>query len=93
MFYKHFMVWHMLDRADRWHATSVLTSKTGPSLCKAIDLTWVTIFGAPQYLVIDGEKGLITEESEAYLKSRGITYRPRVPGQHARMIERRGDCA
>ena len=90
LFYKQFMAWHMLDRADRWHASTVITSKTGPSLCTAIDLTWVTIFGPFQYLVVDGESGLITEDSAAYLKSRGITYRPRAPGQHARMIERRG---
>ena len=90
LFYKQHMAWHMLDRADRWHASTVITSKSGPSLCRAIDLTWVTVFGPFLYLVIDGEKGLITKESEDYLKSRGITYRPRAPGQHARMIERRG---
>jgi hypothetical protein len=89
MFYKQYLIWHMLDRADRWHASTDITSKTGQSICRAIDLIWVRIFGSFQ-LVVDGEKGLITDESKDYLKARGITYRPRNPGQHARMIERRG---
>ena len=56
MFYKQFMVFHMIDRADRFHATRVIESKTATALCKAIDLTWITIFGNFEYLVIDGEK-------------------------------------
>ena len=90
LFYKDFKIWHMIDRADRWHAAMCIPGKTGPILCDAITRTWIQIFGPFKFLIIDGEKGLATEEAETMLKRYGTEIRPRAPGQHARMIERRG---
>ena len=68
MFYKQFMVWHMLDRADRWHAASVIEAKDTKTLCEAIDTTWCQIYGPFKHFVIDGESGVSSEEAKAFLK-------------------------
>ena len=90
LFYKDYTIWHMIDRSDRWHAAMVIPNKLGSTLCDAITRTWIQIFGPLKFLIVDGEKGLATEEAEAMLNMYGTEIRPRAPGQHARMIERRG---
>ena len=90
MFYRSFMAWHMLDRADRWHQGIQILSKASESLQEAIDDCWLRILGPFKFLVIDGEKGIMAQDTEEFLKRKGITVRTRAPGQHARMIERRG---
>ena len=59
-------------------------------MCDAVDTTWVAIFGPFKFLVIDGEKGIMSKDGVEYLRRKGITVRPRAPGQHARTVERRG---
>ena len=56
LFYKTFKVWHMIDRADRWHAACEILSKEAPELQEAIDSTWLEIFGPFKVLIIDGER-------------------------------------
>ena len=91
LFYKDYIVWHMVDRADRWHAATVVPDKSAPTLCAAIMTTWIQIFGPFRFLVIDGERGLtIAEEAKDFFKTHGIQVRERAPGQHARYVERRG---
>jgi len=89
LFYRKYMVWHMIDRADRWHHASQIASKTPPDLITAIT-GWIQIYGPFKYLIIDGESGIHAEETVRYLKRLGTLIRERAPGQHARMIERRG---
>ena len=90
LFYKQFLVWHMLDRADRWHAGTQVEGKTGNQLINAIETCWLQIHGPFVYLVVDGEKGLFSSGADMWLNRRGIKIRPHAPGQHARMLERRG---
>ena len=97
MFYKHYKVWHMIDRADRWHAAMLLVGdennlqyRSSASLCSAIMSCWISIFGPFKYLVVDGEKGILGMEAKPFFDRHGITVRTRAPDQHARMIERRG---
>ena len=90
MFYRRHLIWHMLDRADRWHAACEIEGKQSETLCEAMDTTWFQIHGPFKILVVDGERGIHSTETEAFLKRKGITIRTRAPGQHARMIERRG---
>lgn len=58
LFYKEHLVWHMIDRADRWHAGVEITNKQADTLCEAMMTTWYQISGPYQPLVIDGEMGL-----------------------------------
>ena len=90
MFYKGHMAFHMVDRADRFQTATEVTSKTAESLCEAIDTCWTSMFGPMKVLVVDGEKGIDSEECKASLKRKGIDLRVRAPGQHAQMVERRG---
>jgi len=90
LFYKKHMAWHMIDVADRWHASVELLSKASPAICEAICTCWLSIFGPFKFLVVDGERGLITDEAVQYLKQHGITIKTKAPNQHANVIERRG---
>ena len=64
LFYKDHMIWHMVDRADRWHAATPLPAKTAGDLCEAISRCWIRAFGPFKTLVIDGEKGITAEEAK-----------------------------
>ena len=90
MFFEIFSIWHMLDRADRWHAGRQIFGKTSDTLQEAIDLSWLQVFGPFKRLIIDGEKGVDSESTRAFLKRNGIELVVKAKGQHARMIERRG---
>ena len=71
LFYKQYPIWHMIDRADRWHAARLLEGvidqgdgyRTSEKLCSAILACWITIFGPFKYLIIDGEKGILGAEA------------------------------
>ena len=90
MFYKTNMIWHMIDRADRWHRAMLIERKTAEALCDAIDTLWISIHGPFKYLIIDRESGIDSEYTKTFLKRKGIQIRPRAVGQHAQYVERRG---
>ena len=90
LLYRDYMIWHMSDRADRWHAATPITGKDTATLCAAISRTWIQVFGPFRVLVVDGETGLKSAAAGEYFARHGITVRLRAPGQHAQMIERRG---
>jgi len=68
MFYKRLIVWNMVDRADRWHACHLLADKSAPRIQDAISQCWIKIWGAPTFLIIDGEGGAHDEETVKWLK-------------------------
>ena len=90
LFYETWMIWHMIDKADRWHNGVQVLGKSSPELQEAIATTWLQLFGPFKFLIIDGEKGISSKETIAFLKSFGCQLEERARGQHARMIERRG---
>jgi hypothetical protein len=90
LFYKRNLAWHMVDRADRWEAAVQVSDKTTESLCEAIDVCWLQIWGPFKLLVVDGEAGLAAGDALQYLKRKGIEVKPRAPRQHAQIVERRG---
>ena len=90
MFYSDFMIWHMVDRADRWQAGVILPSKNAQDVINAIETCWCSLWGPPKRLVADGERALISQEVTEYLARKGITYTPKAPHQHAQIAERRG---
>ena len=62
MFYKDVMISHIIDEATRFTMASVLKDKSAVTLIRAIDRDWVRFFGPPRVIVVDGEKGLDSEE-------------------------------
>ena len=90
LFYRRHKVWHMIDRCDRFHATTEITDKSTETLCDAISRCWISLFGPFKYLIIDGESGLNKQEAKTFLAHHGAQLRTRAPGQHARILERRG---
>ena len=90
LFFREHMVWHMVDRADRWHASTAIPTKTTAALLEAISRCWIQVFGPFKILIVDGEAGLASAEAKEYFARQGIEVRTRAPQQHARIIERRG---
>ena len=91
MFYKQYMVSHEIDRCTRWHASCEIPDRFDHTLIDAIDVTWVSIHGPPETLVIDGETGLAqSAKAKAYFQRHTTQLKVRAPQQHARFIERRG---
>ena len=91
MFYKKHIVCHFIDRASRWHAAKAVEGKHDIVLLEALLTSWIQIHGPMNYLIIDGETGVVKSEVfKNELKARGIELKPRAPQQHARYIERRG---
>lgn len=90
LFDRTYIIWRMIDRADRWHVATLVPTKTIDSLCEAMATPGIQIFGSFKALIIDGETGVGSAEGRAFLSRRGIPRRPRASGQHAHMIERRG---
>ena len=72
LFYDNFSIWHMVDRADRWHAGKFITGKASETLQEAIDVTWLQVFGPLKKLIIDGEKGIDSTSTRAFLGRHGI---------------------
>ena len=80
----------MIDSADRCYNGLEVTGKTGDILQEAMDTCWCQIFGPVKFLIIDGDKSIMASDTKDFLVRKGISVRTRAPGQHARMIERRG---
>lgn len=89
MFYKSFMVFHLVGRADRWHAARVIDNKRSDTLCEAVVQTWIQVLGPFHILVVDGERGLFTAEAADVFCTHSIQVRKHAPGQHACIFERR----
>ena len=66
-FYKPLMIWHMINRADRWHAGIQITSKSTESLRDATTECWLQVLGPFKRLIIDGESGLNSEAAKIFL--------------------------
>ena len=86
LFAHEFMVWHMIDIADRWHAASQIPNTNALTFQEPIGVTWLQIFGPFKTLVIDDEQGIAAASTIGYLKRLGISVQIRGKNQHARMI-------
>ena len=90
MYYKDIRIFHFIDRATRWHATALITSREEPNLLDQVFDIWIKHHGAPENLYVDGETGLTTDYVKGILAHEGCKLCVRAPRQHARHIERRG---
>ena len=75
MYYKTCHIWHMIDKADRWHNGVEVKGKTPPELEGTTSTTRLQIFGPLKNLLIDGEKCISFKETLALLKSFGCEFR------------------
>ena len=90
LFIGKYSIFHMICRAIRWHAAMLIPNKETETFIDALNDLWVRHHGPMRRLHVDGECAIASIEGHTYLTSRGIDYKPRAPGQHARFIERRG---
>ena len=88
LFYKKMMLSHLLDEAIRWSAVSVLPQKDAPALITAISQDWIRPFGGMKLLIVDGEKGLDSEQARQLLDRTGVELKVKAPGEHAQMVEK-----
>ena len=68
----------------------LIEDKETETFVDALNDLWVRTHGPMKRLHVDGESVITSIEGNVYLTSRGIDFKPRAPGQHARFIERRG---
>ena len=90
LFYKTHIVFHVIDRASRFHNGIEVRSKTLADLLDAFHKCWVSFMTAPNKLYIDGESAIFTYEAHGELQAIGTEAVTRAPNQHYRFIERRG---
>ena len=90
LFYKTHIVFHLICRATRWHATKEIHDKTTETLLNCLVECWISIHGPMQNLHMDGESGMCNDTAKAFLMRNGIKQHIRAPGQHATFIERAG---
>jgi hypothetical protein len=100
MYYRDFMIFHMIDRCTRWHAAKMCSlddidtrenRRTQETIVACLNDCWISIHGPMKELVADGEAGWAKSGlAHAYYERHGITLNVRAKEQHARFIERRG---
>ena len=62
LFVHKFIIFHLLDRCTRWHATLVVNDREEETLTFALDSVWVKIHGPMKFLIIDCESGITLSE-------------------------------
>ena len=90
LFYKSYIIFHLLDRCTRWHAGKPIEDKSESTLRAALNSVWISMFGPMENLYTDGESGFTADAMRSYLKTVGITLKVRAPNQHAVYVERHG---
>ena len=92
VFYKDFIIFHLVDRCTRWQASKHIPNKSTDTLIEAMEDCWVSTFGPMKQLIFDHETGLMKSDKAAtWFGRKGIKFEPRAVGQHARYAERRGE--
>lgn len=91
LFYKKMMMSHFGDEAIRWSAASILPSKDAPALIIAISQDCVRVFGGPQFLIADGEKGFCSEQVAQFLDRCNTQLKTKAPREHAQVVERHNE--
>ena len=91
LFVRKHIIFHMICRCTRWHATRSIPDKNAETLMKTIDDLWVSVHGPMRELITDCEGGIVlSDKTKQHLARKGIKLCPRGKDQHARCIQRRG---
>jgi len=88
----------MICRCTRWHAAREIPndqgygSKTTQSLIDAIYEMWISIHGAPQEFLMDGEAGIaMSKNAKQFFDHHTTKLTFRATGKHCHFVEKRGD--
>ena len=88
----------MICRCTRWHAAKEIPGdqgygpKTTQSLIDAIYEIWISIHGAPQEFLMDGEAGIaVSKNAKQFFDQWTTKLTIRSTGKHCHFIEKRGD--
>ena len=72
LFYKKYVVLHLVCRCTRWHAAIQVSNKETATLIDGINRAWVSIHGPMKELIVDGEKGIQSVAGAEWLSRHGI---------------------
>ena len=59
MFYKDYIIFHIIDRRTRWHLGDEAPDKREDTLIDLYATVWIKHHGPFQVLYVDGESGLV----------------------------------
>eukprot|EP00971_Amphidinium_carterae_P325137 6455253-Amphidinium_carterae.1 len=82
---------HMIDDHVKWSAGCILEDLSDRSLLAGFTRHWTALYGPPRIVVMDGERGMESDEVLAYFDKFQITRVVRAPEQHAHLVERHNE--
>ncbi|CAJ1455509.1 unnamed protein product [Effrenium voratum] len=91
LFYKDYVLFHMVDMTTRWTAAEVIPNRTADSTLAAMDNCWIRFFGPPQTLMSDQEGALATDYAAEQMSRRGINLQLVAKEQHCGVVERHNE--
>ncbi|CAJ1446370.1 unnamed protein product [Effrenium voratum] len=91
LFYKDYVLFHMVDMTTRWTAAEVIPNRTADSILAAMDNCWIRFFGPPQTLMSDQEGALATDYAAEQMSRRGINLQLVAKEQHCGVVERHNE--
>ncbi|CAJ1426200.1 unnamed protein product [Effrenium voratum] len=91
LFYKDYVLFHMVDMTTRWTAAEVIPDRTADSILAAIHNCWIRFFGPPQTLMSDQEGALATDYAAEQISRRGINLQLVAKEQHCGVVERHNE--
>ena len=62
LMYSDHEAWHAICRGIKWHAGAEVNSKEEDHLIDVLWTVWIGVYGAPEFLYVDGEGGLTTDK-------------------------------
>ena len=57
------IVLHLVDECIRWSVAVCIRSKTPEDIIEGIVMHWLKIFGAPEMMIWDGERAMVSAEA------------------------------
>ena len=87
---KTFEVWHMIDRTEKWHASTETLTKELQTPQETINFVWIKIVGNFEALRSNNETGFDRKSTQTFLRKSGIEHTVRAKHQHERRIENKG---
>ena len=91
LFYKDFIISHLVDEAIRWTSAALLPSRSAVDIIQSITHNWIRLYGPMRLLVSDQESGIMGDACNLWLDRQQIQVKTKEPGTHAHIVERHHD--